>query len=69
MLNFDHLTCPACGELSDRPLRTFIEQPKWRCACGYTVMLPPAQVQAMLNRIEQAKALVRFSNAGASDAR
>jgi hypothetical protein len=64
---FEHLTCPACGEPSDRPLRTFVERPKWRCTCGYSVELPQAQVQAMLMRIEQAKALVRFS--GASEAR
>lgn len=69
MMNFEHLTCPACGEPSDRPLRTFVEQPKWRCSCGYTVLLPQAQVQAMLNRIEQAKALVRFSGGNAPDAR
>jgi len=63
----EHLTCPACGEPSDRPLRTFVELPRWLCTCGYSVDLPQAQVRAMLARIEQAKALVRF--AGASEAR
>jgi hypothetical protein len=62
MSDFEHLTCPACGEPSDRPLRTFVDQPTWRCTCGYSVELPQAQVRAMIMRIEQAKRLLRFSN-------
>ncbi len=68
MSDFEHLTCPACGEPSERPLRTFLDRPKWRCVCGYSVELPQAQVRAMIQRIEQAKALVRFSSS-APDAR
>jgi hypothetical protein len=61
MRDFEHLTCPACGEPSDRPLATFVARPRWRCRCGYTVDLPSAQVRAMLARIERARKLVRFA--------
>jgi hypothetical protein len=64
MHDFENLTCPACGTLSDRPLATFVVQPRWKCGCGFSVMLPTTQVQAMLSRIEKAKALVRFAEAG-----
>jgi hypothetical protein len=63
MREFENLTCPACGELCDRPLASFVAQPRWRCACGYSVVLPPVQVQGLLSRIEQAKRLVRFADA------
>lgn len=61
MTDFENLTCPACGKLSERPLASYLAQPHWRCACGYSVTLPVAQVQAMLARIEVAKRLVRFT--------
>lgn len=61
MREFDNLTCPACGEPSSRPLATFVAQPRWKCGCGFSVMLPATQVQAMLARIELAKKLVRFA--------
>jgi hypothetical protein len=60
MRDFEHLTCPACGEPSDRPLRTFVTQPKWRCTCGFSVMLPATK--SMLARIELAKNIVRFGD-------
>lgn len=60
MNDFENLTCPACGAPSERPLATFVVQPRWTCACGFRVDLPTAQVRAMLVRIEQAKKLVRF---------
>jgi ribosomal protein S27AE len=63
MRDFENLTCPACGEPSDRPLASFVAQPRWRCGCGYSVMLPAAQVQVMLARIDKAKKLVRFADA------
>ena len=63
MSEFENLTCPACGELADRPLTSFVQKPQWRCSCGYSVVLPTAQVQAMLARIEIAKRLVRFGQA------
>jgi hypothetical protein len=61
MHDFENLTCPACGAPSGRPLATFVKQPRWKCACGFSVVVPTTQVQAMLVRIEQAKKLVRFA--------
>jgi ribosomal protein S27AE len=63
MRDYENLLCPACGEPSDRPLATFVAKPRWKCGCGYSVMLPKTQVQAMLARIEQARKLVRFAEA------
>lgn len=61
--DFEHLSCPACGDFSDRPLATFVARPKWTCVCGFSVTLPPGQVETMLARIERAKKLVRFADA------